>query len=430
MHTIDRTTPPAYKQVEKIEYIKANRKSLSNGTPLYTINTGKEDFVKLDVVFNAGSRYQKAPLIARFTNAMLAEGTKSMGSEAISERLDYFGAYLEHSTSADFAELTLITPNKYFRETLAIFREVLQEPAFPAREFEIMMRNEKQSYLVRSQRVDFICRKGFVKELLNGHPYGQFAELEDYENLQLKELESFYKTYYQASNSKIIISGKVKNEHTNLLDKQLGQQRSTSISRQPMPELKQNQPAKQYIEKPDAVQSSLRIGKVMFNKLHPDYQYMQLLTTLLGGYFGSRLMTNVREEKGYTYGIFSMVNPLQLGGYFVIKADVGKDVDRLAANEIYKEIRRLREEPVSEEEINLVTNYFRGQLMRLFDGVFSLPASLRGLIDYGLDYDYYDRYFTTLNSFNAEKVQELANKYLQEDSLIEIIAGNNKANNM
>lgn len=430
MHVTDRSIPPQYQKIDRIDFVRAQKGALSNGVPLYIINTGKEDFVKLDVVFNAGSRYQDKPLVARFTNDMLDEGTKNLSSEEISRRLDYYGAYLQQSATMDFAELSLITPNKYFRETLAIFSEIMNEPAFTQDEFELMRKNDKQSFQVRSERVDFISSKGFKQEVLHGHPYGQYVTLEDFDKLNREDLVDFYRKHYKLSGAKVILSGKVKSDHRSLLNKYLGKQPAGNLMADNAPELISNNPSIRYMEKPGAVQSTIRIGKVLFNKQHPDYQDLQILVTLLGGYFGSRLMSNLREDKGYTYGIYSMVNPFQLGGYFLIKADVGKDVDHNAKQEIYKELRRLRQELPSQEEVDLVTSYFRGQLLRLFNGIFQLPESLRGVIDYGLDYSYYENYLNRLEAFTPGRARELAEKYLHEDSMSEVIAGDNKEAHM
>ena len=177
------------------------------------------------------------------------------------------------------------------------------------------------------------------------------------------------------------------------------------------------------ILKKDAVQSAIRIGKVLFNKKHPDFQSLQILNTLFGGYFGSRLMSNIREDKGYTYGIGSGIVSLQNSGYFFISTEVGVDVCKDALNEIYFEMNRLREELVSENELQLVKNYLLGTFLRSVDGPFAMAEKFKGIMEYNLDYDYFDNYIATIRSISASKLRNLANTYLDKNSMIELVVG-------
>ena len=182
-----------------------------------------------------------------------------------------------------------------------------------------------------------------------------------------------------------------------------------------------------FVLKKDAVQSSIRIGRPLFNKTHKDFAGIMLLNLVLGGYFGSRLMQNIREDKGYTYGINSLLLSHLKSGHFAIITEVGTDVCEAAISEIYKEINRLRVELVPEEELNLVKNFFSGEMLRSFDSPFALSESLRGNLPFGFDNSYYESFLQKIQETSSQEIMELANTYLKEDDLYEVVVGENKA---
>ena len=150
---------------------------------------------------------------------------------------------------------------------------------------------------------------------------------------------------------------------------------------------------------------------------------MLVLNTILGGYFGSRLMKNIREEKGYTYGISSHIISLHHSGYLTIVSEVGADVYKKAITEIYKEIKILREKPVPYDELTLVKNYLLGELLRMFDGPFALADSFRSILEYGLNYDFFNKGIDTVKNITPEEILSLARKYLNEESFTQVVAG-------
>ncbi|MCF8335900.1 MAG: insulinase family protein, partial [Bacteroidales bacterium] len=170
-------------------------------------------------------------------------------------------------------------------------------------------------------------------------------------------------------------------------------------------------------------QSALRIGIIIFGKHHPDFPGLKVVNNILGGYFGSRLMKKIREEKGYTYGIHSLLVPMVNEGYFVIASEVGTDVCRDAIAAIYEEVKKIRNEKVGQEELNMVKNYMLGQFLRAFDGPLPTSATYLSLMELRLKEDYYQKMVDTINRITAEDIRELANKYLNEEDMIRSIAG-------
>lgn len=426
METIDRKISPAFKTVEKIEMIKAAEKRLRNNIPVYSINAGTQDLIKVEFLFSAGMYQQQLPLQAATVNAMLEEGTSKMTAAQIADAVDYYGAFLETGVSQDHASVTLYTLNKHLKATLPVVEQIIKDSTFPQHELDTHLQNKKQKFLVNSQKVATLARKRF-SELIFGekHPYGVNVKETDFDVISQGLLKDFYSKFYRANNCKIIVAGKVNDDVFSLLDDHFGANDWISANELSVPAttVSSAKEREQLIYKEDALQSAIRIGKVMFNKTHVDFQPFQVLNTVYGGYFGSRLMSNIREDKGYTYGIGSGLASLQNSGYFFISTEVGVDVCKNAIKEIYFEMDRLREELVPEGELELVKNYLLGTFLRSVDGPFAMADKFKGILEYGLGYDYFDRYIATIKSISASDIRDLANAYFDKRSMIELVVG-------
>lgn len=428
MQILDRKKSPAFKTVEKIEMIRATEQRLRNNIPVYSINAGTLELIKIEFLFSAGMYQQKIPLQSATVNTMLEEGTSQLSAAQIADKVDYYGAYLETGVSQDSASVVLFTLNKHLKSTLPVVEEIIKDSVFPQLELDTHIRNKKQTFLVNNQKVANIARKRF-SELLFGekHPYGINVKEPDFDVINRSYLNDFYSTYYRSDNCKIILAGKVDDDVLSILDEHFGgndwNSSKIKVASPPDAHLLKNEGFSEFILKEDAVQSAIRIGKVLFNKTHPDFQSLQILNTIFGGYFGSRLMSNIREDKGYTYGIGSGVVSLQNSGYFFISTEVGVDVCKGALKEIYFEMNRLREELVSEDELKLVKNYLLGMFLRSVDGPFAMAERFKGILEYNLSYDYFDKYLATINGISASQLRDLANSYFDKNSLIELVVG-------
>ncbi len=426
MEILNRAIAPSFKAIEKIEMIQASIHKLSNEIPVYTINAGTQDIIKVEFLFDAGMYEQNIPLQATTTNSLIEEGTSKMNASQIADAVDYYGAFLETSVAQDSASVTLYTLTKYLETTLPIVEQVLKDAVFPESEIETHLKNKKQKFHVNNQKVSTIARKRF-SELIFGetHPYGINVKEKNFDEIKKQDLIDFYKKHYLSNNCKIILAGKVNDSVYKLLEKYFGgndwKGNDLKLKQQIVSESTDQK--EQLIFKEEALQSAIRIGKLMFNKTHKDFQSMQVLNAVFGGYFGSRLMSNIREDKGYTYGIGSGLVSLKHSGYFFISTEVGVDVCANAIKEIYFEMNRLREELVTEDELQLVKNYLLGTFLRSVDGPFAMADRFKSVMQYGLNYSYYDNYISTIKNISAKELRDLANKYLNQDSMIELVAG-------
>jgi predicted Zn-dependent peptidase len=400
--------------------------TLDNGIKVYVINAGIQDLVHVEFNFNAGSWYQKWPFVAMSANNLMKEGTQNMTARQIADELDYYGAYHESSAEKDSAYQALYTLNKYLPETLKVMAEIIKRPLFDKKEVEIYLQKKHQGLLVQMEKVDYMAHIHFG-ELLYGseHPYGKWAGPEEVKNVDRDNIAAFHKQYYCSSNCYIIVAGKVEDSAINLLNKYFGGEdwNGPVIKDEALFDIQSAEGLNHHVEKHDALQSALRIGKVLFNRTHPDFPGVHVLNTILGGYFGSRLMTNIREDKGLTYGIGSGLVSLKHSGYFYISSEVGADVADEAMNEIFKEIELLQKVPVGASELNLVKNYLGGNFLRAVDGPFSLAERFKDIHEHNLGIDHYFRMLDTVQKITPDELMELANRYLNIDSLYRLKVG-------
>lgn len=426
MDIINRKVVPHFGEINKIEIPPHEFFNLDNSTPVYVVNAGTQDLVKIEFIFPAGPVFEGKPLLASATNVMLNEGTSKHSGAEIADMIDNYGAYFQTEHSDDHAFLSIFTLNKHLEKVLPVIAEILDESVFPEKELDIFKKNSIQRLSVNNEKVEFIARNHF-RELLfgNNHPYGHHVTEIDYENLQRNELLNFFRSHYDLRNCKILVAGKMHKEIPVLLNQYFGKKKSNNLQAMGslIPDSFAFKAMKKHIEKEDSVQSAIRIGKRLFNRKHPDYHGMQILNTVLGGYFGSRLMTNIREDKGYTYGIGSGLASNLQEGFFYISSEVGQKVCSKAIHEIYYEVNRLRDSLVPAEELQLVKNFLMGSFLRSIDGPFELASRLKTLILFELEKDYYTRYTEKIKSIQPEELQTLANKYLEVDTMIELVVG-------
>jgi predicted Zn-dependent peptidase len=424
--TINRSTPPPSVPIENISIREIKQSTLANGIPLYSLSAGVQDVVKMELIFPNTNFNPEEPLLFSAANRLLSEGTSKHNAQQLAEMIDDFGAFYETSESADFCSVEVHTLNKHLSEVLPILFEIVTDAVFPESELGVYKQNNKQRLIVENEKVNSIARRKFGEIIFgNKHPYGFYVNPEDYDKLQQSSIKTFHKIQYTGNHCKMIVSGMVKDNTLKGLNDVFGKpdwMRSNGTSEKAS-KINASPQKKTYIEKENAVQSAIRVGKLMFNKTHPDYHGMLVLNTLLGGYFGSRLMKNIREDKGYTYGIGSAMVSMRDGGYFFVASEVGADVCNAALGEIYKEIALLRTEPVSEEELQMVKNYMLGSFLKSIDGAFNLADRWKGLMFYNLGYDYYYRFIETIKSITPHQIMELAQKHFTEDSFYELVVG-------
>ena len=424
---LNRIDQPSLGTVNRLTVAEPEIHYLSNNIPVYIIEAGDQDIIKLDILFDAGSRYQKKIFQASFANSMLIEGTKTKTAHQIAEELDFYGSYLYPGNDRDQASVQAYCLGKFLPATLSIAADIIKNPSFEQKELDTLRNKRRQSLAIDNQKVEYRAKKIFFKSLFGpNHPYGQIGEEENLAGIHKSDLQIFHQSYYQPNNCRIIISGKQAGKHLPLLEDNFGNwERNGKETGELFPVGKENISSKLILREdiPGAVQASIRIGGIMPTRKHQDFSALNIANTLLGGYFGSRLMQNIREDKGYTYGISSSLFSFQKKGVFLIGTDVGIDYYKPTLKEIYFELERLSTQVVLDSELKRVRLYIEGELLRQLDGPYNQADSFKVLLSHGLDFNFLKIYLDVLNQITPEGIREISERYFNPDSFVEVVAG-------
>jgi len=428
MLMLDRKIAP--KIIDAVEFhlkLPAYQKhQLRNGVEVYSIDLGTQDTLMVNIVFSAGNWYEEKNLVASTANYLLKNGTTGKNAFAINEHFEYYGSFLNRSCQNETAELTLHCLSKHVSQLLPVIAELIADSVIPADELEIFKKNMQQRLQVSLLKSDFVAGR-LIDAYLFGekHPYGKYASMDDYGGLQQEDAFAFYKKFYQQGSCAIFVAGKLPANIIQELDKQIG-----ALPLQSLAKVKNNiqhpiTPAaqkKQWITNdPNGVQGSIRMARNFPNRHHPDFQKVQVLNNIFGGFFGSRLMGNIREDKGFTYGIYSYIlNQIQETAW-MISTEAGKEVCEATIHEVYKEMNRICKEPVGSDELQTTRNFMIGTILGDLDGPFQVAGRWKNIILNGLDENYFYNGINLIKTITPEELMALANKWLQPEAFYELV---------
>ena len=303
-------------------------------------------------------------------------------------------------------------------------KDMLTEANFLKEELDIFVQNTKQRLTVNLQKCEFIAGRK-IDQVLYGedHPYGTFTDAPDLDLLSAEQLKDFYAQYYITGQCAIFIAGKLPGNYAEMLNENFGKLTLTKPSFSLLKIKTNPAPEKKYRIQNDenAVQGAIRIAQPFPNRHHPDFKKAIVLNTVFGGFFGSRLMSNIREEKGYTYGIYSYLQNHMQESAWLISTEAGKDVTEATIAEVYKEMKLLREKPIDQEELSLVRNYMIGGILGDLDGPFHIIAKWKNIILNDMEESYFYDSVTAIKETGPEELQALAQKYLQPEKFYELV---------
>jgi predicted Zn-dependent peptidase len=399
----------------------------ANGVPVFRLNSADQEVVRLDVLFRGGRWSQERKLQALFTNRMLREGTRRFSAQQIAETLDYYGAWLELSSSADYQYITLYSLGKYFDRTMEIVESMVKEPLFPEHEFSVVADINRSQWLVNMTKMDFIARRELMKNVYgDSHPCGTLVEESHYTTLTTQHLREYHAANYTSANCAVFVSGRVTDDIMASVNRCFGSETfgsSQSVQSEKHYEIKSSAERNIFVERPDARQNSLKIGALTIGRHHEDYYKMRVLMELFGGYFGCRLMTNIREDKGYTYGISSSFVHQPDSSMYVIDTETDSRYVQRVIEEVSHEIERLHSELVSDEELTMVKNYMTGEMCRSYDSAFSLADLWSFIYTAQLPDDYLEQTLRAIKDTTPDDIRTLAQRYLRPESSFTVVAG-------
>ena len=418
--SLDRKIAPEIKKTESIHFVAPEIVYVAENVPLIWMKNVPNATSRIDFYFDAGTAKTK-PIIPSLTAGLLFAGTDLKNATQIHNELDDHGAYFDVGITHESALISFYALNSEMPDILSIFENAMENAQFPQHEIDELINDRKQKFQINLEKVNFLAQRRFQELIFDDSIYGNLTQLSDFDSIQQKEIQDFFKSNYKKGLFKIVVVGDFDDSFIEGLI--LISQKWVLKHERTFPENFKNKPGLHAIKKKDALQTAIRVGKILFNKKNPDYHQFVILNTILGDYFGSRLMKNIREDKGYTYGIGSYINELKRSGYFVIGAEVGKDVVEPTLTEIQKEIKRLQTELIPQEELDLVKNYLLGQTLKSADGPYAMTDLFLAVDTHHLTLDFYNQFLHILEKTTPEDIQKLAQRYLNWDDMTIVTAG-------
>ncbi|MDP4637018.1 MAG: insulinase family protein [Crocinitomicaceae bacterium] len=417
---LNRQVAPKLTPIKSIEFAVPEVVEIKKGIPLYWTKNIANETAKIELHFHAGTTV-KTPIIASLTAGLLIAGTKKKTAVQIQHALDAVGAYYDVSVSQEQAIVTIYALNSYLLQAFDIFQEAFMHAAFPEKELKELSNERQEKLKVQLQKVNVLAQRKIQQVLFEETPYAQVISQGDYLTIRRSDLIQFHQENYLNGLAKVFLVGNLSND-----DMQAMKNTCAAFAGSQAKPVKGQFSMKSHMvheDKKDALQTAIRIGKIMFNKTHPDFIPFSVLNTILGDYFGSRLMSNIREDKGYTYGIGSYMMENTHFGYFMIATEVAKEVREATIQEVKNEIERLQTELVPNEELELVKSYLLGQLLKAADGPYAMLDLFSGVELHGMDISFYNKYIQKVQEITAEDIREMACKHLDWKSLSIISVG-------
>ena len=425
---IDRSKSPDLSTFVDLKFDYPTYVTLNNGIKVYIVNSGDQDVCKLDMLYRGGLLEETMPLQSMALASMLVHGSNEYTSEQMSEWLDYNGAYMNAMSHDNFTQVSLNSLNSNLENVLPALRSVLLSPSIPEQEFDLLKMQIKSAYRNAKERVKYLSQMS-CRGLYFGkkHPFAHMICDEDVERLTRDDVKAFHAEYYKPENCVMILSGKVGDKELSLLDKYYGIETCHGAASQI--NAIERTPSDTYnvlVNKEDALQSSVYMIHGSIPRNHHDYIKLRILITALGGYFGSRLMQNIREEKGYTYGISSMLVGRRGDAKIVISSECDTKYTYPLISEVNNEIKKLQNELMPIEELDMVKNCMLSDLAKTLDSPLSMASVVSSNILYSTGVDYFNRQAEEINRVSPEELLAVANKYIDADKFYIAIAGDEK----
>lgn len=420
MTTLDRTIPPAYKQVDNVTFAWPN--AVAADMPLFVLQKNDLELIHVTVLTGASRHNEPHHGVAQMTGKMLLEGTTHKDTKQIADYIDYYGAHMHITHRPDYTSIELTTLPKYIEPMVELLAELVSTSIFPEAQMAHLKKIKIQELKVENEQNHLLAYTHFKQAVLGQqHAYSYRLSEDEVMEITRTHLWDHYQQYWLPS-CEIIMSGNITAQVLALVQGSFAFLKHAQPT-PPSSTLAIQPPTTVHIPKPGSLQSAICIGKVLFPQTHPDYAAMYVVTVLLGGYFGSRLVCNIREEKGYTYHIEATLVPLQAVTYFIITTEVMQQFSPQACQEIYHEIALLQNEEVSQAELDKLKNYMIGDLLtHLYDPFYVMDRFKEAHL-HQLDEIIYHQLFTTIRNITPQDIQRLAQQYLALDSFTEVCVG-------
>lgn len=428
---LDRTQPPALSPLVAKALPPVQEHRLSGGLPVLLVRFGTQPVSEVQLLYRAGHSYELLPGLDGLLLRMLTEGTRTRSALELAQALDSLGAYVNTQSGYEVSAVSLSVLSRRAPEALALLAEIVRSPSLPPDEWTQLSDRTRQSLAVEQRKTAYHARRAFSRLAYGeAHPYAAQLGLPELDAITHGHLVGHHVACYAPGPSAILVAGQF--EPTALLaalEQQFGQVQpaaATERASRAAAEAPAATAGRRHIPLPGQVQSTLRMGlgdDGRFRREHLDYPALRLLTTVLGGYFGSRLMSNIREEKGYTYGIHAQWSALRYGGHFVIGTDVATAYVEPTLEETRRELDRLCHVPIPAAELDVARNYLLGRLLSEQETPFQVADILKNQRVNELPDTDYLHVFEQIRAQTPDSLQALAQSYFKPERMITVVCG-------
>lgn len=420
----ERHSGPPIKTIRDIPFPAFESWHLSNGLKVYGINAGTQEVIKCEFVFLSGRTFENKKLVSRACAALLRDGTQSFTSAEIAKKTDFFGVTINSSGGMDTASVTLYCLKKHLSSILPIVVDIIQNPIFPQNEIDRFRDRSFHRLEIELRKNDVVAYRKLTESIFGSdHPYGYNSTKELYNYVTQDDLIDFHASHFHMGNALLFVSGKVDDEVKRIIEDIVSILPSKEKTTRPQHIITPASNKKNRYKTTQTLQSAIRLGKHMFDRNHSDFYGFSFLSTILGGYFGSRLMKNIREEKGYTYNIDCSLDTMLYDGYFQIGTEVANENIDATLVEIYKEMELLKTVPISNIELNMLKNYILGNMLNLLDGPFNIAKLIKMFVLTGNDIAHFQKGIDSIHTMTPDRLQNLAIQYFDVETFHEVIVG-------
>ena len=430
----DRTKPPAIGPAPSLKMPPVQKQKLSNGLAVWIVEHHEVPLAQVNMIVRSGSaadpigKYGLGSLAA----AMLDEGAGSRSALEIADALEFLGANLSTTSSFDYSAIRMSVPVSKLADALPVMADVTLRPTFPPGELDRLKKERLTGLLQARDNPAALIQMAFPRVIYGPtHRYGTSANglPPALESFTAADMQTFYRAHYRPENSTLLVVGDVTPASVMpMLEKAFGSWKGEGmaplVAEVPMaPQLKARQVY--IVDKPDAPQTQIRIGWVGVPRSTADYAALEVLNTILGGSFTSRLNQNLREEHGYSYGASSVFDMRLSAGPFMAAAGVQSDKTGESVKEFFNELTRIGT-LVPEDELKKAKNYVALGFPGEFETTGDLARKLEELVVYNLPEDTFAKFVSSVTSVTAADLQKLAARYIQPDKMAVVVVGDRR----
>lgn len=426
---LDRTSPPLSGLIAKTSFPKYETFSVG-GIPVYLIENHNQPYVGVIAYFRTGATQDSEATqgLSSFVGEMMTKGTTTRTAPEIAEAIDFVGGSLGANAGWDATTVSISLLKKHLGLGVDLLTEVLRNATFADEELSRAKMQRLASIQHAKSDAGYLADTLFTKVHFAGHPYSLEAlgTQESVPSLTSAMLKDRYAKYITPTNAFLVASGDITpSEFTKLFTERLAGWQSGEQEPK-ISSVANNISSTQIalIKKDDAVQSAIRLGHTGIHRAHPDYIPVTVMNVILGGYFNSRINQNLREKNGFTYGARSYFDARKQTGAFVVSTEVRTEVTRRAVEEILFEMKKLRDEGVTDDELVMVKNYIVGSFPLSLETPQQMAGRLASIPLFGLSADYYDKYIDAVRSLTKEDINRAAVTYLKPDAILLAVSGN------